>query len=135
MAPRIMVVNDSQDILEMFRDLLTYEGFEAIAYRAPELAVADLRETKPDLIILDWLFGHEELGMQLLKLVRQDPAMAATPVLVCSAANQKVEAVEDELRAQGVGVVYKPFMIDDMLSAIRAALPPDACSTPVAHAP
>ena len=122
MKQRIMAINDNQDILQMLQDVLTYEGYEFAGQREPEFAVDDLDRFKPDLIILDWLFGREARGMELLELMRLHPATSATPVLVCSAATNTVQEVEDSLRAKGIGVLYKPFQLTDLVGAIRGLL-------------
>jgi DNA-binding response OmpR family regulator len=118
-----MAINDNQDILQMLQDVLTYEGYEFAGQRDPEFAVDDLDRFKPDLIILDWLFGREGRGMELLELMKLHPATSATPVLVCSAATNTVQEVEDSLRAKGIGVLYKPFQLADLVGAIRNLLP------------
>ena len=122
MKQRIMAINDNQDILQMLQDVLTYEGYEFAGQREPEFAVDDLDRFKPDLIILDWLFGREARGMELLELMRLHPATSATPVLVCSAATNTVQEVEDSLRAKGIGVLYKPFQLADLVGVIRGLL-------------
>ena len=122
MKQRIMAINDNQDILQMLQDVLTYEGYEFAGQREPEFAVDDLNHFKPDLIILDWLFGREARGMELLELMKLHPATSATPVLVCSAATNTVQEVEDSLRAKGIGVLYKPFQLADLVGVIRGLL-------------
>jgi DNA-binding response OmpR family regulator len=102
--------------------VLTYEGYEVACQRIPEFAVDDLDRFKPDLVVLDWLFGREARGMELLELMRLHPATSATPVLVCSAATNTVQEVEDSLRARGIGVLYKPFQLADLVDAIRGLL-------------
>ena len=133
MKQRIMAINDNQDILQMLQDVLTYEGYEFAGQRQPEFAIDDLDRFKPDLIILDWLFGREACGMDLLERMRLHPATSATPVLVCSAATNMVQEVEESLRARNVGVLYKPFHLADLVDAIRGLLagnPPRTAESP-----
>ena len=125
MASRILAINDSQSILDLFRLLLTDEGYEVALYTDPDQAVADLEQVKPELIILDWLFGQEDLGRQILQRLKLNPSTAAIPVVVGSAGIRMVREVEEYLRAKGVAVVYKPFAIDDLLSVITTALQVD----------
>ena len=125
MASRILAINDSQSILDLFRLLLTDEGYEVALYTDPDQAVADLEQVKPELIILDWLFGQEDLGRQILQCLKLNPSTAAIPVVVGSAGIRMVREVEEYLRAKGVAVVYKPSAIDDLLSVITTALQVD----------
>lgn len=66
MPTRILVVNDTQEILEIFRDLLTEEGYEVVLYSFAPHDLAEVERLHPDLVILDLVFGMEKLGWQLL---------------------------------------------------------------------
>jgi DNA-binding response OmpR family regulator len=122
MAAQIMVINDSEEILEMIRQLLTDEGYSVTTYTAPDLAVAHFPNDKPDAIILDWLFGREDRGMQMLQRLKLRPATASIPIIVCTAAMRRVQEVESFLQAKGVRVVYKPFAVEELLTALSEAL-------------
>lgn len=122
MAIRILVINDTQDILEMFQLLLEEEGYEVVLASYPLQKVSEIEHIKPDLIILDMLFGNQPLGWQMLQLLKMQRSTASTPVLVCTAALRDVEEQEGYLISQGVQVVYKPFEIDVLLDLIKKAL-------------
>ena len=122
MAPRILVVDDSAAIREVFRMVLTDEGYEVTLCSGPDEAVAEIEQSKPDLIILDWIFGMEYLGMPMIEWLKEEPATADIPVLVCSAAPDHIQEVEAFLKSKGVGIVYKPFELDGLLSAVASAL-------------
>jgi PleD family two-component response regulator len=63
MAQRILVVNDTQEILELFYEILHVEGgFEVeVCSIAPQI-LSTVEEVKPDLIISDHVFGEEKVG-------------------------------------------------------------------------
>jgi DNA-binding response OmpR family regulator len=122
MAARIMVVNDTKEILELFEEILTDEGYEVILY---SYAIHDLDEVKrvrPDLIILDYIIGDEKVGWQLLQKLKMDRQTAGIPIIVCSGALRRLRELEGWLREKNVGVVLKPFDVDDLLSEIRRML-------------
>ena len=62
MPARIMVVNDTQEILDMFRDLLEHEGYEVVLYSYAIQDMDEIARHQPDLIILDYIFGAEVIG-------------------------------------------------------------------------
>jgi CheY-like chemotaxis protein len=66
----------------------------------------------------------QEKGWKFLQLVRLDPELARIPLILCTAAVRTVNdpAMADQLDRLGVGVVLKPFVIEDLLSAISGAL-------------
>jgi DNA-binding response OmpR family regulator len=119
---RIMVINDTQEILEIFDDLLTEEGFEVVLYSYAIQDLDEVERVKPDLIILDYIFGTEKLGWQLLQKVKMRRSTSAIPVIVCTAATRDVMDIEGYLAAKNVLLVPKPFDIDELLNAVRQAL-------------
>lgn len=120
---RVLVVNDTPEILDMFRVLLEEEGgYDVVLY---SFAVMDMREIEsvaPDLIILDYVFGRENLGWQMLQKLKMDRKTATVPVIICTAAIKEVQEIEGYLQAQGVRVVPKPFDIDTLLETVKLAL-------------
>ena len=123
MKSRILVVNDTQEILELFRMLLEEEeGYDVVLSGFPIQQVKEIEHIKPDLIILDLVLGDEKTGMQMLQMLKMQRSTAAIPVLVCTAALQIVREQEGYLVSQGVHVVYKPFEIDDLLANVKQLL-------------
>jgi DNA-binding response OmpR family regulator len=123
MKPRILVVNDTQEILELFRMLLEEEeGYDVVLSGFPIQQIKEIEQIKPDLIILDLVLGDEKSGMQMLQMLKMQRSTAAIPVLVCTAALQIVREQEGYLVSQGVHVVYKPFEIDDLMANVKQLL-------------
>ena len=123
MKSRILVVNDTQEILELFRMLLEEEeGYDVVLSGFPIQQVKEIEQIKPDLIILDLVLGDEKTGMQMLQMLKMQRSTATIPVLVCTAALQIVREQEGYLVSQGVHVVYKPFEIDDLMANVKQLL-------------
>lgn len=122
MTSRIMVINDTKDILELFRVILESEGYEAILYSYAVQDIVEVERIMPDLLILDVIFGSEKLGWQMLDKLKMNRATASIPVIVCTAAINAVREMEGYLMSQGVSIVLKPFEIDVFLSAVKIAL-------------
>jgi DNA-binding response OmpR family regulator len=124
--PRILVVNDTQEILELFRAILEDTGYEValLSYAPQELL--EVQRINPDLIILDLVFGIERVGMQLLDKLKLKRETAAIPVIVCTAAIATLRENEGYLKAHGVAIVAKPFDLDVLLATIKESLAPSA---------
>jgi CheY-like chemotaxis protein len=120
--PRITVVNDNPDFLELMRDILqdatwpttTIDGgrenaLELIEASEPELVIADLR-----------LGGIDELrGLDILRHIRRSPSLRGVPVIVCSADRAGLEAAAEELdRMERVATLPKPFAMDELYRLI-----------------
>ncbi len=126
---RVLVVNDTQEILELFEEILTGMGFEVVLMSYAPRELDRIREVKPDLIVLDFLMGDRELlGWQLLQKLKMDRRLDSIPLVVCTAAVKTVSEQQGYLTEQGVIVVLKPFNVDQLEDAVRRAssMPPTA---------
>ena len=116
---RIIVINDTPEILDLFRDILEAEGYEVMLYAYDPKHIDEIERRQPDLIILDYLIGGEPLGWQFLQMLKMTRATEHIPVIICTAAVSQIQELEARLRSLGVGVVLKPFNIDDLLEEIE----------------
>lgn len=121
---RILVINDTQELLEMFRLLLEQENHEVVLSGMPILKISEVEQIQPDLVILDIIFGDQKTGWQMLQMLKMKRTTASIPVIVCTAALYEVQQQEGHLISQGVRVIYKPFDIDNLLTLIDQALKP-----------
>ena len=120
---RILVINDTQEILELFKLILEEEaGHEVIldSYRPQMLEI--IKECNPDLIISDHVFGEEKIGWQLIQRLKMDRQTATIPMIVCSGAVHELKEMEGHLMAKGIGVLYKPFDVDELLDLVESKL-------------
>lgn len=128
--PHIVVVNDTQEILDLFREILEDEGYAVTLYSFAINDLSELLKLRPDLVILDFLIGGESLGWQLLQKMKMDRRTAHIPVIVCSAALQLLQELEGHLRAKNVGIVVKPFDIDELVDIVQQYLASGPARTP-----
>jgi CheY-like chemotaxis protein len=122
MARHILVINDTQDVLDAIQIILEEAGYDVTTRTEPTTAVADIEQIQPDLLILDMLFAGKNIGWELIQALRLHPATADLPVIVCTAARREVTESESVLSGKGVMVVYKPFDIDELVAAVERAL-------------
>jgi len=117
-----MVVNDTQEILDLFQDLLEEEGYRVSLYSFAFQDLAEVKQSKPDLVILDFIIDGEAQGWQLLQKMKMDRETMSIPVIVCTAAIALVRELEGRLRDKNVGIILKPFDIDDLLLEVSRVL-------------
>ena len=124
---RVLVVNDTQEILELFSDLLGELGLEVTTMSYAPRELDRVRAVDPDLIILDFVFGEKELlGWQLLQKLKMDRGLATVPIIVCSAAIRTLSELQGYLTEHGVVTVIKPFTIDQLEEAVARAVGTEA---------
>lgn len=114
---RILVVDDDPTILRTLRINLRARGHEVECVATGGEALASVADQIPDLIILD--LGLPDLdGVEVLRRVRRSTSV---PVLVLSArqeSDDKVEALDEGAD----DYVAKPFVMDELMARVRAAL-------------
>lgn len=134
---RVLIANDTQEILELFKDILEEMGFETVLISFAPREMDQVRAAKPDIIILDLIFGGRELaGWQLLQKIRMDRELERVPVILCSAAVRDVSEQQGYLTEQGVLIVLKPFTVTQLEEAlVRAVQMADEKTAPPSAAP
>ena len=132
--PRVLVINDTQEILDLFREILEEEGFEVVLSSFGVQEVDDVRKINPDLVILDFLVGGEAQGWQLLQKLKMSRATDSLPIIVCTAAIQLARELEGHLKAKNVGLVLKPFDIDDLIGVVNSVMKTEYAAEARAHA-
>ena len=121
---RVLVINDTKEILELFRDILEDNmGFEVTLMTFAPDELSRIVEIRPDLVIVDFILGDRELqGWQLLQKMRMHPETVSIPIVACTAAAHEVRDAEAYLMEQGIEVVMKPFTIGQLENAVKNAL-------------
>jgi CheY-like chemotaxis protein len=125
MAPRITVVNDNPEFLELVRDILEDEHYATTTIDEDfENASERVVESRPELLILDLRLGTDDLrGWHIAKEVRTEPSLEGLPVIICSADVLALEALADELaNSKQVRTLSKPFTIAELTAVIDGML-------------
>jgi two-component system response regulator MprA len=120
---RILVVEDSPDIARLVQRSLLLEGFEVDVAPDGRTALGLVRDTPPDLIVLDLMLPDID-GMEICRRVRAMEAaygQAPVPVLMLTA----LDSVTDRVTGLDAGAddyVPKPFAITELMARVRSLL-------------
>ena len=123
MAPHIITIDDDPNILELYRRALIPEGYHVTSFVDPVEGLNMVAQLSPDLIILDWIFQRDTVGLETLRRLLAASAAARTRVLVITGAVHQVQSLRSELIAQNIPILYKPFSLDELLAAVRHLVP------------
>jgi two-component system KDP operon response regulator KdpE len=113
----VLVVDDEPQLRRVMRTTLTDLGYTVIDAKTGEEALQTLRETQPDLILLD-LNMPGIGGLETCRAIRES---SEVPIIILSVRNTEREKVQ-ALDAGADDYVTKPFGIQELLARIRAAL-------------
>ena len=78
---RLLLVDDDATVLQSYRNRLSAHGFQVNTAASGSAALTILRAGRPDLVVLD-LMMPDLSGVDVLKFIRADQRLAATPVVV-----------------------------------------------------
>ncbi len=116
-APRVLVVEDDEDIAQALQRSLRMEGYEVRAAADGAAALEHGRTFAPDLVILD--LGLPEIdGIEVARRLRDDDDV---PILILTARDALESRVEG-LDAGADDYLVKPFERQELLARMRALL-------------
>jgi two-component system, OmpR family, alkaline phosphatase synthesis response regulator PhoP len=87
--PKILIIEDDVDLVAAMGKMLESKGYNAIVAYDPEEGNEKLKQERPDLIILDVMFGSrgESKGFDFAQKMRSDKQVADIPILMLTAIN------------------------------------------------
>ncbi len=114
-APKILIVDDERDLVEIITLTLEKRGYETILAHDGVEAWEKIQTEKPDFIILDLMLPGLD-GWQICRMVRQHEKgeIRETPILMISARAQ----TEDRVQGLGIGAddyLTKPFSLQELI--------------------
>jgi two-component system phosphate regulon response regulator PhoB len=119
-SPRVLVVDDEPDILELIRMNLSQAGFEVDTAASGSAALAALAHTPPDVVILDVMLPDRS-GTDICRDIRANPQLSELAVIMLTAKGEEVDRVVGfELGADDY--VTKPFSPRELVLRVRSVL-------------
>ena len=122
---RVTVVNDNPEFLELIREILESDRFEATTIDGDQADALDrIRASRPDVLMIDLRLGRDGLhGWRVAQEVRRDPELDGVPILVCSGDVFALRDIEADLAtSKHVAALEKPFSIDQLTDTIDELL-------------
>ena len=102
MPKKVLIIEDSVDIGESLKQLIEYEGYEAVLANGGLEGSAKAREEAPDLILMD-IALPDISGIDLTRDLRSHPQTADIPILCVSS---YTHALDDEVLNAGFNEVF-----------------------------
>ncbi len=120
MTHDILIVDDEADIRSLVSGILTDEGYKTREAGSSEIALTEISQRQPSLIVLDiWLQGSKMDGLQLLEhITKTYPLM---PVIMISG-HGNIETAVAAVKKGAFDFIEKPFKSDRLLMVVEKAL-------------
>ena len=120
---KILIVEDNDLNLKLFRDLLGAHGYETMETREGLEAVSLARSFKPDLILMD-IQLPEVSGLDVTRNIKADNELSHIPIVAVTAFAMKDDE-EKILRSGCQAYISKPISIGPFLHTVRKFLGED----------
>ncbi|MDI6834800.1 response regulator [Ciceribacter thiooxidans] len=120
MPKKVMIVEDNELNMKLFRDLIEACGYETIQTRNGMEALDLARRYRPDLILMD-IQLPEVSGLEVTKWLKDDPELHVIPVIAVTAFAMKGD--EERIRQGGCeAYVSKPISVPKFIETIKIYL-------------
>ncbi len=120
MPVTVLIVEDEPAILELVAVNLEHAGYVTLRASSAENALRELRETLPDVVLLDWMLPGQS-GLALARRLRADARTRGLPIIFLTARAGE-EAKVAALDAGADDYLTKPFSPRELAARIRAVL-------------
>lgn len=121
MATKILIIEDDKFLRELITRKLTDEGFSIIEAVDGEDGLKKIKESKPDLVLLDLILPSID-GFEVLSKIKADASIASIPIIILSNLGQK-EEVEKGLKMGAVDYLIKAhFTPGEIIEKIKNVL-------------
>ncbi len=120
MDNKILIVDDEPDIVNLVSYNLKKEGFKVTAASDGEEALDKIRKGKFDLVVLDLMLPGIQ-GVELCRIIRNDPGAAGTPIIMLTAKGEEVDRVVG-LESGADDYMTKPFSARELVARVKAVL-------------
>lgn len=119
---KVLIVDDFATMRRILRNILKQVGFSRISEADDgKNALKELKKEKFDLVLCDWNMP-EMSGLELLKTIRADTDLKATPFVMVTAEAQKDNIVE-AVKAGVNNYVVKPFTAETISEKLAKVFP------------
>lgn len=120
MQPNILIVEDEAALVELLTYNLQKAGFRTAVARDGDEAMLAVEETRPDLVLLDWMLPYVS-GIEICRRLRRDTDTRDLPIILLTARSEEDDRVRG-LEAGADDYVVKPFSPSELIARVRAVM-------------
>ncbi|MCH7542460.1 MAG: response regulator [Proteobacteria bacterium] len=120
MSKKVLIVEDNELNLKLFRDLLEAHGYETLQTKDGMEVMQLARDHKPNLILMD-IQLPEVSGLEVTKWIKEDEELKSIPVIAVTAFAMKGD--EEKIREGGCeAYIAKPISVTNFIEVIEKVL-------------
>ena len=116
---KVLVVDDEASAAQLMEDYFKPEGYEVNVTGSVDAALADLASRRPDVVILDLRLSGSGSGLDLLKLLKENPETREIPVVIASVLEPSASPAN---RMGASAYLTKPIRKQRLLDVLRGVM-------------
>lgn len=116
----ILAIDDTPANLRLLVGILNDRGYKVRAVPSGKLALSGLRQSLPDLILLDIMMPEMD-GYEVCQQLKLDELTRDIPVIFISAINEVMDKVK-AFAVGGIDYITKPFQVEEVLARVETHL-------------
>ncbi len=120
MSKKILLVDDEPSILLSLEFLMEQEGYDVHTATDGDEALQSVRETLPDLILLDIMMPKRD-GFEVCQIIRANPEWKETKIILLTAKGREVDQ-EKGLALGADDYITKPFATQELIKKVNMIL-------------
>jgi DNA-binding response OmpR family regulator len=117
-AARVLVIEDNEDILLLFKTMLAHKNFLVLGKDNADEIESVVAGFSPNVILLDMLLSGQRNGLEICKQLKEKPSTQNIPIIIVSAH----PGIEKSIEAGADFFIAKPFAMKDLLETIAKAI-------------
>jgi CheY-like chemotaxis protein len=116
----VLIVEDEEDAAELFAEMMRISGYRVLKTVKSAPAISIMHTEKPDLVLLD-IMMPEISGLDILRRMRSDPALAGIPVIAVTAKSMPTD-IKNGMEAGASTYLSKPVGYLELKEAVERTL-------------
>ena len=116
----VLIIEDEADAAELFAEMMRVSGFRVLKTSSSAPAISLMVAEKPDIVLLDVMMPDVS-GLDFMRQMREDPALAGIPVVIVSAKSMPAD-IRHGMEAGAFTYLTKPVGFLELKDAVERAV-------------